>query len=178
MPARNTRRPKRTRRRKQAELGQAERRATVASLYLMGKRQDEIAAQLGVAQGTVSKDLAAIQAEWQAAAIADLSVRKTQELARLDELEREAWRAWERSQQPREKVTSVPAKRTRAGQVPAWKPKEIERTGQCGDPRFLEQVGRCIKQRCEILGLLKEQLDVHIQGPACKVYIGIDPELM
>ena len=41
-----------------------ERRARVAKLYLSNVSQWEITVQLGVNQGTVSRDLAAIQDEW------------------------------------------------------------------------------------------------------------------
>ena len=41
-----------------------QRRTAVARLYLQQRTQGEIAGELGVNQGTVSRDLKAIRAEW------------------------------------------------------------------------------------------------------------------
>ena len=48
-------------------------------------------------QQAVVDDLAALTAAWQASAIRDITQAKAEELAKLDELEREAWAAWYRS---------------------------------------------------------------------------------
>src|SRR5438094_9713480 len=75
----------------------AERRKTVASLYLQGKFQAEIAQEVNVDRGTVSRDLKAIEAEWARSGVMDLNVAKARELARNDEVERHAWAGWLRS---------------------------------------------------------------------------------
>src|SRR5215472_17307211 len=80
----------------------AERRKTVASMYLQGKYQDEIAKVVKVDRGTVSRDLKVVQEEWLKSGVMDLNVVKARELAKNDEVERQAWAAWERSRQDAE----------------------------------------------------------------------------
>src|SRR5687767_6734821 len=68
-----------------------QRRFTVADLYHMGLSQDEIAAQLGIAQGTVSYDIAAVRK-----VLAEPMAETTVELrntyrARLELLESLGW---------------------------------------------------------------------------------------
>jgi len=59
----------------------AERRTTVASLYLRGKFQAEIAKEVNVDRGTVSRDLKAVEAEWVKSGVTDLNTAKARELA-------------------------------------------------------------------------------------------------
>src|SRR5262245_53581405 len=74
-----------------------DRRKRVAALYIQGQSQARIAEQVGVAQGTISYDLQAIRKEWLASSVRDFDEAKSQELAKLDHLEAEAWAGWERS---------------------------------------------------------------------------------
>ena len=96
-----------------------------ARLYLGGHTQREIAELVGVTQQQVSLDLAEIRFRWSAAAVGAMAERTATELAKLDNLERTAWEAWEAS---------------RGEGVP-------------GDPRYLATVERCILARVRILGL-------------------------
>jgi hypothetical protein len=73
------------------------RRTKVAKLYLLGKTQYEIAREVGCSQGTVGNDLSALREEWLASALLDFGEAKARELARIDNLESEAWAAWYRS---------------------------------------------------------------------------------
>lgn len=73
------------------------RRTKVAKLYLLGKTQYEIAKEVRCSQGTVGNDLAALREEWLASALLDFGEAKARELARIDNLEAEAWDAWYRS---------------------------------------------------------------------------------
>jgi hypothetical protein len=73
------------------------RRTKVAKLYLLGKTQYEIAREVRCSQGTVGNDLAALREEWLASALLDFGEAKARELARIDNLESEAWDAWYRS---------------------------------------------------------------------------------
>src|SRR5262249_34737583 len=73
---------------------------------------------------------------------------KIRELARIDQLEREYWEAWQRSRQDRERTvqekTTAPAgDRLKAG---------TRSEGPDGNPKFLRGVGRCIEMRCKIIG--------------------------
>jgi hypothetical protein len=125
-----------------------QRRTTVARLYLQQRTQGEIAREVGVDQGTICRDLKAIQTEWQRQRLDDFHHGKLRELARIDRLEREYWDAWERSCHDREQTvqerTSAPSgDRLKAG---------TRTEGRDGNSEFLRGVERCIEMRCKILG--------------------------
>jgi len=128
----------------------AERRKTVASLYLQGKFQDEIAKVVKVDRGTVSRDLKALQEEWLKSGVMDLNAAKARELAKIDEIERQAWVAWEQSRKDAETMEV-----TGTAQGGKGKPDKVKKItkGQAGDPRFLAILLDCTNRRCELLGL-------------------------
>jgi predicted transcriptional regulator len=147
-----------------AKFTAAERRAqvlTVESLYLSGKTQADIAAQIGVSQQQVSKYLVRLQQAWLSRLGESLKSVKGRELARLDRLEREHWQAWARSCQNaqttvnRAKTVTMKIEDGDAGliELPALE-REWTHTerGQVGDPRFLQGVHDCIEMRLRIVG--------------------------
>src|SRR6516164_3836711 len=124
------------------------RRQEVAALYLTGKYQTDIARLVGCSQQQVSHDLKAVQREWLASSIRDFDTVKSEQLAKIDRIERAAWDAWERSCQPREStVQEVIDGEHRINKV------SHRKEPQGGDPRYLQIAQRCIDQRCDILGL-------------------------
>lgn len=136
------------------------RRQKVASAYLRGSTQAEIAAEMEVDQATVSRDLKSLRAEWMKSALIDINEAKARELAKVDALEIEYWSAWERSQLNAEVETTK-----MQGSDPE-KPGKLEKQkrveGQTGDPRYLAGIQWCIQKRCEILGVnapIKTEVD-------------------
>ena len=127
----------------------AERRKTVSSLYLQGKFQDEIAKVVKVDRGTVSRDLKVVQQEWLKSGVMDLNAAKARELAKLDEIERQAWDAWVHSRKDAETMEV-----TGTAQGSKSRPDKVKKItkGQAGDSRFLAIILDCVKRRCEILG--------------------------
>lgn len=81
-----------------AELVQ--RREKVAELHLKGYSRDSIAVELGVGQGTVSNDLAAVRREWAETANEKLEALKDEELARLRAVDLAAWLGYQRTGSP------------------------------------------------------------------------------
>jgi predicted transcriptional regulator len=147
-------------------------RRNVASLYLKGVIQADIADQLGISQSTVSKDLKLIQSEWAVARINDIDERKRIELAKIDNLELTYWDGWKRSQENAEVET------TKLKGRDADKPTDLEKTkrveGQVGDPRFLQGVANCIDKRCELLGLnAPKNVDVTSNGKDLTTIINV-----
>lgn len=128
----------------------AARRVKVAQMYLRGAWQSDIAAEVGVSQGQVSQDLKAIRSEWRQARVATFEEKVEEELAKVDNLEREYWQAWEKSK-------SDYSKKSIKKKGSAEKPTSLERVDTevitMGDPRFLAGIQWCINKRCEILGL-------------------------
>lgn len=76
--------------------------AQAVKLSLQGATQSEIAEQLGVTQGTISNDLRHARQQWAAAMVGELAEVKAAELQRLEYVEVEAARAWERSKRDAE----------------------------------------------------------------------------
>src|SRR5262245_54441350 len=146
-----------------------ERRQRVAAMYVRGASQMAIAAEVGVTQATVSTDLKAIRELWLKSMIRDFDQAKAIELAKLDHLESEAWKGWERSYADactlKVHTEEVPVRpRGARGSTVAQEEERLrvvrrvmDKTTQslAGDPRFLEQVERCIEMRLRVLGALK-----------------------
>ena len=101
--------------------------------------------ELSVSQTTVCHDLKAIRKEWRESSIRDFDEARERELCKLDLLEGEAWAAWQRSQEP--------AESTRVTQDGSGKVAQKIVQHPIGDPRFLDQVLKCIAARRALLGL-------------------------
>ena len=137
-----------------------QRRQEVAQRYLRGEQQYDIGRALGVSQAQISLDLKVVRELWLASTLRNFDALKSEQLAKIDQIEIAAWQGWERSLQPRE-VSLTEA--TEGGEILGddGKPRpkapsrkaSVRREGQAGDPRFLERVQKCIDQRCTILGL-------------------------
>ena len=124
-------------------------RREIASLYLQGKTQQVIADRLHMTRQMVGYDLKAIQRRWREDTSRNLDEDKAQELAKLDELERTHWQAWEDSleqvtTETSSLVNSAKDSRNRA---------TIRREDKQGNPAYLRGVMECIDRRCKLLGL-------------------------
>src|SRR5574341_1962026 len=128
-----------------SKSGAARDKRKIASLYLRGFTQIEIAKYIKVNQSTVSRDIKKLIDEWRTERIYDINEAKARELAKIDELELVYWEAWRRSQE--DAVTHTEGS-TATGEIDTTQTK-----GQAGDPRFLDGVLKCIQKRCEILGV-------------------------
>jgi hypothetical protein len=143
--------PNPSRKPNQDHIAMLERRKKVAARYLRGATQWEIARAFEVDQATISRDLRAIQEDWLAEAKFDFGKLTARELAKVDEVERQAWAAWAKSQEDAE----IRRAKLRGKGADAKQESEHIRRGQAGDKGFLELVLRCIQQRWELLGLDK-----------------------
>jgi hypothetical protein len=129
------------------------RRAKIAALLVRGvTNQKEIARSLGmgpdVQQPLISRDIAAIRREWRDSALRAFDFARGLELAHLDQLETEAWGAWERSKRPRESSRT----RRQTGRAPSDL-AGLRTERRDGNPKFLERVLACIDRRIRLLGL-------------------------
>lgn len=121
-------------------------RNETTTLYLEGKTQEFIAEIMGVSRTQITYDLKVIQKRWREQTTVDLDESKAIELARIDNLERVSWMAWERSKEDKETTFT---KRGEKGDREA----SIRREGQSGNPAFLDRISWCIDRRCKLLGL-------------------------
>jgi hypothetical protein len=146
------------------------RRTEVARLYCGGLAQHEIATRVGVSQSQVFKDLVAVRNSWRQAASEDFADRLGRELAKLDEVEREAWAGYQRSMRTAVKKT---AKVIHAdGDVRSESTETREE--QAGDPRFLQVAESCIDRRLRILGAYAAAKD-EAPGPSEVVILELGP---
>lgn len=138
--------PKRTPTQREYDLEQ------LATLYLKGKRQVDIAEALNVTQQQVSYDLKELHRRWRESSLIDINEAKQRELSRIDELERTYWEAWERSLDERTKSRVEKY----AGEDGKGK-SSIERESLLGVPAYLAGVQWCISERCRIIGLYADE---------------------
>jgi len=125
----------------------AQRRQMITELYLQGWSQSEIAQHLEVAQSTISKDVQHVRRQWEKSALRNFDQLRAQEVHKLDFVEREAWAAWERSQKPSQSAVVT----DQGGATGQRTRKSLKH--QIGDPRFLDQVNKCVAQRRALMGL-------------------------
>ena len=151
----------------------AERRRIVATEYLKGRFQSDIAQELGVSQGTISNDLKAIREQWQKSALIDFNEAVGRELFRIDQLEMTYWQSWQHSlkeftsQTTKAKGARIETRQNDDGEIESEtkitpiesSKRQEERTG---DPRFLAGIQWCIDRRIKLLGL-DARADVEIQ---------------
>lgn len=136
-------------------------RLRIAELYLAGKKQVEIAKLLGLDQSTVSRDLSFLHREWQLQATHHIDEAKALELAKIDQLERTYWAAWERSCQEKKRhstrTSGTITRDTSSGErnfIQETPAQQVFTTAeQTGDVRYLHGVQWCIERRCKILGI-------------------------
>ena len=162
-------------------------RVIIARMYVRGKSQHEMLLTINslypdrpISSKTINHELQTIRQAWLQSTLVDFNSAKAKELARLDEAEREAWNAWEKSKDKHIRLEydiaddQVPFSVDKIANVQRRrKHKIIEAT--VGDIRYLEMVERMIKMRCDIFGLFeakKVQVDWRIEAQAA----GLDNE--
>jgi hypothetical protein len=126
-------------------------RRRVASMYLKGRTQAEIARELELSQQQISYDLKIIQQQWREQTALDLDEEKGKVLAKINQLERDYWLAWEESCEDKQvkESQSTQGGNLRQGQTRAT----LKRESATGNPAFLAGVQWCIERRCKLLGL-------------------------
>ena len=77
----------------------------LSSMYLRGVRQVDMAKELKVSVSTIERDLSKLRAQWEDASVYNFHSAKSEQLAKIDEIERAAWAAYESSRLERRKVT-------------------------------------------------------------------------
>ena len=127
-------------------------RVEIAQRYLKGQTQAEIGLALNMTREMVTYDLKAIRKEWKESRLRDFDDLQSQELEKVDHLERAYWEAWDKSMAETTSKTQYIRSGGKAGT-----PKQTRLIAKTdpglGDPRYLVGVQWCIEKRCRILGL-------------------------
>lgn len=140
-------------------------RTRIAALYVRGyglmRMAKEISsvADYSVSAVTVSKHLKAVLKEWYDNREHDIDQRINTELMKINEVEYEAWKAWERSCKTKTKKTSKQKGTPKVRELKDGKKEnyivsdyvsETEQTEEMvGDPRFLDIIAKCIETRLQ-----------------------------
>lgn len=113
-----------------------ERRRKVATLWLAHVTQEEIAAQIGVSQKTVSVDISAIKAQYRAERTEIID----RENAELDHMERECALRYQREKAGEWLDRRLKVKERRAKLLGLDAPSKVEASGPGGGPLRVEYV--------------------------------------
>ena len=170
-PNNNIKNPNGKRRPNRSPSQKAAHRQLIAALYLQGWIQDDIAKEVGLSQATVSLDLNVIRETWLESTLMNFNERQAIELAKIDLVEGEYWEAWIRS------CALITHRSVYDQTSQSWEQEKIElEQARDGDPRFLEGVLKCVRDRCNILGIkAAEKLELTGKdGGVIKVISGLD----
>jgi hypothetical protein len=131
-----------------------QRLAKVAEFYKRAVPVSTIAKRVGVTERQVYNDLNAIRKDWKQSSISDFDERLAVELAKIDNLEKTYWEAWERSCKVEKKKTEKEKGNVVEGEFKVSE-KEIMKmkVSSVGNAKFLDGVYKCIDKRCDLLGL-------------------------
>lgn len=155
--------PKRTEEQREHDL------ALTAALYLHSVPTDEIAMVISEQYGdfdltprTIRNDLQELRKRWIEAQLVNFDEAKARELTKLDELEHQLYKGWERSmteytsQETENSTGDVPVGGTEFKTLTSTKIKnKIEQRD--GAVVFLQEIRKVIDQRCKILGLYEPE---------------------
>ena len=144
---------------------------TITKLYIRGVPVAQIADALQdqfyhgerISVYSVANDIGIIRRRWIESTLVDFNEAKSRELAKLDELEKAYWDAWDKSSSEsvtQEEETSRDDVAFPGGLVvPVDKHRvlSVRRPGS-GNPMFLQGIERCIQKRCQILGLFSPEI--------------------
>jgi len=159
-----------------------ERLVIVASEYLQGKSQTQIAEQVGVTQQQVSNYLKKIRQEWLDSRSNDLDELRAMELAKIDELERVHWVGYHRSLQTQTKRSRTElSSQVNGTRTPIMnKLNVVEEQGKA-ELGHLKGIEWCISQRIILLGLdqlshsnsesIRPQFNVYMHSEVTDGYI-------
>lgn len=127
-----------------------ENRDKIAALRLRGFTFQEIGERLGMATSYAYTEFKVVEQRWRHSARQNLIEFKARELARIDALEEEAWRAYERSQrdsvEQEEGFVFAQGERQRDS-------ARAKRRARDGEAKWLGIVMQCIDRRIKLLGL-------------------------
>lgn len=161
-------------------------RALLAEMYRQGHSHAAMAAHFGTSEDNVKQHIQGLRKEWlerQARAINEV---KQEELDKLDDIEREAWAGWRRSQEDAERTVEE----TESGAIVADAAegdddsgevavpiregkvvKRVERKGQVGDAKFLEILLKVRERKAKFYALdSPKRIDVRKESVTVKAY--------
>jgi len=181
---------------KRSKADQERDRGRIEELYLEGKSHQEIADILSsereypVSRAIISNETQALLKYWRERAVTATEQKVALELAKLDNLEKVYWEAWERSLQVQSIIEktehddsedrSLGEEEKEDGRYRKGKKKREKRGVKTtllttvGEPKFLAGVERCILLRLKIFGV-GETKTITINWKKQAEDVGLDP---
>lgn len=131
--------------------------------------REEVMKRLGLETYSIKcvhTDVQRLIKEWQEERLTNTEDKITAELARIDLVIKEAWQMWEKSKQDyksKRQVQEGKPHQDESGQISVDTIKammwDAEQRGS-GDPRYLDVILRAMQQRCKLLGLDQQRIDI------------------
>lgn len=118
-------------------------------LYVRGMDVPQIAALHGVSPATVSQEIRTAKITWKDQAYMDFDERISEELAKIAEVETNAWIGWEESRLDKVVETTERLKAEDGTRIKTT----TRREGQSGNPQFLNIALAAQERRQKLLGL-------------------------
>lgn len=141
----------------------------IAGLLVRNYKASEIAKQLGISHNKVASYIDAIREEWGILTSSTFKEFQAQELIKLEQIEREAWIAWENSKRKHIKTRKTYTRsRSDSDEVVVvlsdsslnLDSEIIEETEDPGDAKYLDVVMKAMAHRAKILGIDKVNVNV------------------
>lgn len=151
------------------KLSQAEREERhdlLAQMYVKGYTQAEMAAELGLVQSTINKEIRKMVDRWAGTKFEDLDRYKSEQLHRINMMESELWEAWEKSKTARKvivnksksgellnDVDAITGRPIKVQEDKYWKLATTEEEATGGDMQYMNGIMWCVSERSKILGI-------------------------
>lgn len=138
--------------RKRQKFEGTARRQEMIQLYRDGFTQQYIADQMGCTRENIAMQLKRVRIEWLSQSLIDLAERMAVEESQIVEVQNKAVLAWYKSCTPKVKRTE----KVKDGEEGQETEHSVTDENQCGDPRYLEVMLKCIERRCKLFGISTE----------------------
>ena len=157
----------------------------LSGLYLAGKTYQEMASYIttnrpySLSRSAIVNDIQMLHQRWIETQLLNVDEAKARELSRIDKLETAYWDGWDRSLKTQETFEAEKVEDTQPGAKGTTQKFIKERSHKkevtmVGDSRFLDGIGRCIEQRCRILGIHEPQ-KIEVDWRQQALQSGLDP---
>lgn len=160
---------------KRTETQRTHDKAIISSLMARNNKVRDIATELNrrnkeegvdysLSFQQVHYDMKKILAEWKNERSENIDELIENELAKIDEIERECWIAWEKSKEGKQKIQRDGGVVNADGDLVGTKISKIELDESYGDTKYLDRIQWCIEKRTELLGLKTVHIDYTSKG--------------
>lgn len=121
--------------------------AQIARYILQGKEQKWIADEMKLSASTISRAVTKIEKDWRESTLMNFNMARNRELAAVDMIEYEAWKAWFASKTTDVTTTSY------GGEGVEMRVSLTERE-RYGDDRYMKIIQWCHEHRAKLMGLI------------------------